>query len=231
MPDILITDDEKEIVRLLKIYLETDGITVLEANDGAQALETIERHDIDLAPVDIMMPKSDGYTVIKKIRQREKYNPVMMISAKITLSDRELGIVLGADDNITKPFEPLEVAAKGRAQLRRLNASTLRHNPKSTITVGDMHLNLDECTFEHNGEVTGLTKAEFKVLELLMSQPKRVFTKEQIHESAWYDSGAVDDKTIHVIISRLRDKVGAAHIKTIPHCKRGAFFCLLLICC
>ena len=215
MPNILIADDEKEIVRLLKIYLETDGVTVWDANDGAQALEIIERHDIDLALVDIMMPKIDGYTVIKKIRQREKYIPVMVISAKITLSDRVLGIDLGADDYITKPFEPLEVAAKVRAQLRRLNASAVQDNSKSTITVGDMNLHLDECTFEHNGEVTGLTKAEFKVLELLMSQPKRVFTKEQIYESAWCDSGAVDDNTIHVIISRLRDKVGAKHIKTI----------------
>lgn len=215
MPNILIADDEKEIVRLLKIYLETDGVTVWEANDGAQALEIIERRDIDLVLVDIMMPKIDGYTVIKKIRQREKYIPVMVISAKITLSDRVLGIDLGADDYITKPFEPLEVAAKVRAQLRRLNASALRENPKSSITVGDMTLNLDECTFERNGEVTELTKAEFKVLELLMSQPKRVFTKEQIYESAWCDSGAVDDNTIHVIISRLRDKVGAKHIKTI----------------
>ncbi|MBQ5544885.1 MAG: response regulator [Clostridia bacterium] len=101
MPNILIADDEKEIVRLLKIYLETDGITVLEANDGEQALEIIEHHDIDLALVDIMMPKIDGYTVIKKIRQREKYIPVMVISAKITLSDRVLGIDLGADDYIT----------------------------------------------------------------------------------------------------------------------------------
>ena len=215
MPDILIADDEKEIVRLLKIYLETDGVTVLEANDGAQALEIIENHDIDLALVDIMMPKIDGYTVIKRVRQREKYIPVMVISAKITLSDRVLGIDLGADDYITKPFEPLEVAAKVRAQLRRLNASAVQYNSRSTITVGDMKLYLDECTFEHNGEVTGLTKAEFKVLELLMSQPKRVFTKEQIYESAWYDSDAVDNNTIHVIISRLRDKVGAAHIKTI----------------
>ena len=116
---------------------------------------------------------------------------------------------------LSLPDLPLEVAAKVRAQLRRLNAAAVQDNPKSRITVGNMNMNLDECTFEHDGEVTGLTKAEFKVLELLMSQPKRVFTKEQIYESAWYDSGAVDDNTIHVIISRLRDKVGAKHIKTI----------------
>ena len=215
MSNILIADDEKEIIKLLKIYLETDGVTVLEANDGAQALDILEKNDIDLALVDIMMPKIDGYQVIKKIRQQEKYIPVMVISAKITLSDRVLGIDLGADDYITKPFEPLEVAAKVKAQLRRLNATTPQAPTKSLITVGDMSLDLDECTFIRGDEVTELTKAEFKVLELLMSQPKRVFTKDQIYESAWYGDGAVDDNTIRVIISRLRDKVGAEHIKTV----------------
>lgn len=106
MPKILIADDEKEIVKLLKIYLETDGVTVLEANDGTQALDILEHNEIDLAIVDIMMPKIDGYQVIKHIRQKEKYIPVMVISAKVTLSDRVLGIDLGADDYITKPFEP-----------------------------------------------------------------------------------------------------------------------------
>ena len=213
MPNILIADDEKEIVRLLKIYLASDEITVYEANNGAQALEIIKNTEIDLALVDIMMPKIDGYQLIKAIREREGYIPVMVISAKVTLSDRVLGIDLGADDYITKPFEPLEVAAKVRAQLRRLNVT--HTESKNVITAGEMQLDLDKCIFTKNGEVTELTKAEFKVLELLMSQPKRVFTKEQIYETAWYDDGAVDDNTIRVIISRLRDKIGSEHIKTI----------------
>lgn len=215
MPNILIADDEKEIVKLLRIYLESDGVNVLEANDGQQALDILEKNEIDLALVDIMMPKIDGYQVIKAIRAREKYIPVMVISAKVTLSDRVLGIDIGADDYITKPFEPLEVAAKVRAQLRRLNTSSARTAEKRTIEVGNTVLDLDECTATVNGDVIELTKAEFRVLELLMSQPKRVFTKEQIYESAWYDDGAVDDNTIRVIISRLRDKIGAEHIKTI----------------
>lgn len=215
MPNILIADDEKEIVRLLKIYLETDDIKVLEAYDGQQALELIQCNDVDLAIVDIMMPKVDGYQVIKKIRERRNYVPIMVISARITLSDRVLGIDLGADDYITKPFEPLEVAAKVRAQLRRLNLAVPQKSEAHAITVGDISLDLAECTAHKNGETIELTKAEFKVLELLMGSPKRVFTKEQIYESAWYDSGAVDDNTIRVIISRLRDKIGAEHIKTI----------------
>lgn len=215
MTKILIADDEKEIIKLLKIYLETENITVLEANDGQQALEILENNEIDLAIVDIMMPKIDGYQVIKEIRKHEKYIPIMVISAKVTLSDRVLGIDLGADDYITKPFEPLEVAAKVKAQLRRLNVTTAAPVSKNVIAVGNMQLDLDECIFTKNGETTELTKAEFKVLELMMNQPKRVFTKEQIYESAWYSDSAVDDNTIRVIISRLRDKIGAEHIKTI----------------
>ena len=215
MPNILIADDEKEIVKLLKIYLETDENTVFEANDGAQAMEILKGVSIDLAIVDIMMPKIDGYQLIKYIRQQEKYIPVMVISAKVTLSDRVLGIDLGADDYITKPFEPLEISAKVKAQLRRLNQTAPQKQQDSIITVGNISLNLTECIVVRNDETIELTKAEFKVLELLMSQPKRVFTKEQIYESAWYDDGAVDDNTIRVIISRLRDKIGSEHIKTI----------------
>ena len=215
MPNILIADDEQEIVKLLRIYLETDDMIIFEANDGAMALDILENNNIDLALVDIMMPKIDGYKVIKKIRGQRKYIPVLIISAKITLSERVLGIDIGADDYITKPFEPLEVAAKVKAQLRRLNETAPLAQSKNIINVGNMSLDLDECIFTRNGERTELTKAEFKVLELIMSQPKRVFTKEQIYESAWYDDGVVDDNAIRVIISRLRDKVGADHIKTI----------------
>ena len=215
MAKILIADDEKEIVRLLKIYLETDDVIVLEANDGIQALEIVENNQIELALVDIMMPKMDGYQLIKKIRQKNEYIPIMVISAKVTLSDRVLGIDLGADDYITKPFEPLEVAAKVKAQLRRLNATSAKAKISSSITAGDITLDIDECRISKEGESIELTKAELNVLELLMSQPKRVFTKEQIYESAWYSDTAADDNTIRVIISRLRDKVGAEHIKTI----------------
>ena len=212
MPNILIADDEKEIIRLLKIYL--NDYNVLEANDGQQALAILNSEQVDLAIVDIMMPKVDGYQLITEIRKKSRYIPVITISAKVTLSDRILGIDLGADDYITKPFEPLEVQAKVRAQLRRLSASDTAAKSE-TITVGDVTLNISECTVTKDGETVELTKNEFKVLELLMGNPRRVFTKEQIYESAWYDADAVDDNTIRVIISRLRDKVGGEHIKTI----------------
>ena len=215
MPKILIADDEKEIIRLLRMYLEADDITVLEACDGRRAMEVIRDNEIDLALVDIMMPKMDGYQVIRQIRQREKYIPVMVISARVTLSDRVLGMDVGADDYITKPFEPLEVAARVRAQLRRLNAAARQARPQKVIAAGGLTLDLDECTITRGGSCIDLTKAEFKVLQLLMGQPRRVFTKDQIYEFAWYNEGAVDDNAIRVIISRLRDKIGAEHIKTI----------------
>ena len=158
MPKILIADDEKEIVRLLRMYLESDDITVLEAGDGQQAVDIVRDNHIDLVLVDIMMPKMDGYQVIKQIRQQGKYIPVMVISAKVTLSDRVLGMDIGADDYITKPFEPLEVAAKVRAQLRRLNAAVQQVQPKNMITVGSLTLDLDECTFIKDDSATELTK-------------------------------------------------------------------------
>ena len=214
MANILIADDEKEIVRLLRMYIEANDNIVFEANDGQEALRILDKENIDLAIVDIMMPKKNGYEIIKEIR-KERYIPILVISAKVELSDRVFGMDLGADDYITKPFEPLEVAAKVRAHLRRAGAQAAVTEEVENIKVGNMLLNCDECVVINNGVTKELTKAEFKVLELFMKHPKRVFTKEQIYEYAWGDDYVVDDNTIRVIISRLRDKVGNDTIKTI----------------
>lgn len=215
MLNLLIADDEKEIIRLLKVYLDANEYNVLEANDGAQALYVLNSAPVDIAVVDIMMPKVDGYRLIKKIRERkDKYIPVIIISAKVGLSDRIFGMDIGADDYVTKPFEPLEVIAKINVQKRRLNMTSPASASK-VITVGGVTLDIAECCVKKGDTVTALTKAELKVLELMMRQPRRVFTKEQIYETGWYDQETVDDNTIRVIISRLRDKVGAEHIKTI----------------
>lgn len=183
-------------------------------------LEMIESVSIDLALVDIMMPKMDGYELIRSIRKiAGKYIPIMVISAKVGLSDRILGMEIGADDYITKPFEPLEVVAKVKAQVRRLDTSAVKIDEPNfcnhQLKVKDVTLNLFECVVAVNDKEISLTKAEFLVLELLMRQPKRVFTKEQIYQAAWYEQEMADDNTIRVIISRLRDKVGSEHIKTI----------------
>ena len=214
MANILIADDEKEIVRLLRMYIEANDHIVFEANDGQEALQILDRENIDLAIVDIMMPKKNGYEIIKEIR-KGRYIPILVISAKVELSDRVFGMDLGADDYITKPFEPLEVAAKVRAHLRRAGVQTVVVEEKNVIEVGNLLLNCDECVITRDGVARELTKAEYKVLELFMKQPKRVFTKEQIYEYAWGDDYVVDDNTIRVIISRLRDKVGNDTIKTI----------------
>ncbi|MBE5779540.1 MAG: response regulator transcription factor [Clostridiales bacterium] len=212
MPNVLIADDEKEIVRLLKIYLESEHFTIFEAYNGADAYDILQKENIDLAIVDIMMPLIDGYELIRKIR-KGKYIPILVISAKTQLSDRILGIDLGADDYIVKPFEPLEVAAKVKAHMRRVTAQ--RPACDNRLTAGGLTLDRNACTLIKDGNQIDLTKAEFKVLELLMEQPGRVFTKEQIYEHAWFNEGAVDDNTIRVVISRLRDKAGAGCIKTI----------------
>ena len=214
MAKILIADDEKEIVRLLKIYIEANDNQVFEANDGETALQILTEEDIDLAIVDIMMPGKNGYEIIKDVR-KGRYIPILVISAKVELSDRILGIDLGADDYITKPFEALEVAAKVRAHLRRVGAQEVIEKEENQLVVGSVTLDCDKCQVTKDENIYELTKTEYKVLQLFMSQPGRVFTKEQIYEYAWGDDYAVDDNTIRVVISHLRDKIGSDYIKTI----------------
>jgi DNA-binding response OmpR family regulator len=213
MANILIADDEKEIIKLLRIYLEKDGVKVFEAYDGEMAFLILKNYPIDLAIVDINMPRMNGYELIKKVRTTMDI-PIMVISAKVGLSDRVLGLDLGADDYITKPFEPLEVAAKVKARLRRMSPD-LSRGEAPIITVGDLALNVSECRLDRNGEAADLTKVEFLVLKMFMESPGRVFTKEQVYENGWGNENAVDDNTIRVIISRLRDKIGEDKITTI----------------
>ena len=156
----------------------------------------------------------NSHLLFKYIR-KENNIPVLVISAKVELSDRVFGIDLGADDYITKPFEPLEVAAKVRAHLRRMGIQKDSQQEKHRIEVGSLILDCDGCVVINNGNTYDLTKVEYRVLELFMKHPKRVFTKEQIYEYAWENEYVVDDNTIRVIISRLRDKIGNDTIKTI----------------
>lgn len=213
MTNILIADDEKEIIQLLRLYLENKDTNIYEAYDGEMAWMILREYPIDLALVDIMMPKMNGYELIKKVSEGINV-PIMVISAKGELSDRILGLDLGADDYITKPFEPLEVAAKVKARLRRLSADT-GEKQNNSCKVRDLTLHMDECTLEKNGEIIILTKIEFLIVQLFMSHPGRVYTKEQIYNTAWGEDYAVDDNTIRVAISKLRDKIGTDYIRTI----------------
>jgi len=219
MNNILITDDEKDIIKLLRLYLENDDVTIYEAYDGVMAYKILKNTHIDLALVDIMMPYMNGFELIKKIRQELDIS-IMIISAKVETTDRIFGLDLGADDYITKPFDPLEVAARVRARLRSKNLTGFgktesRVQENSVISVRNLSLNLDECLLYMDGVAIILTSVEYKILKLFIENPGRVFTKEQIYETGWGEHFAVDDNTIRVSISKLRDKVGASNITTI----------------
>ena len=206
--NVLIIDDEKEIVQLLEFYFKND-FRVFKAYNGVEGVEVIKNNEIDLVIVDIMMPLMDGYTFVKTVRQY-KNMPIIIISAKNEDCEKIKGLDLGCDDYVTKPFNPLEILARGNAQLRRyyaLNNKNLDTGKANDIVVGDIRLNRDKfCIIKGNKEIP-LTSTEYKILELLMSNTKKVFTKKNIFESVWNEQYIYDDNAIMVHISKLRDKL------------------------
>lgn len=210
MANILIADDEKEIIILLKLYLENDNVKVFEACDGESAYRILQEQRIDLALVDIMMPNMNGLELIKKVRL-DMDIPIMILSARTELNDRVLGLDIGADDYITKPFEPLEVAAKVRSSLRRV----AKAEDVDELQVSHLLLDMKACMLYVNDTEIPLTKGEYLVLKLFMKSPGRVFTKEQIYEAGWGYEYAVDDNTIRVMMNRLRAKVGEGMIQNV----------------
>ena len=213
--NVLIADDEKEIISVLRLFLEKENINVYEAYDGEMAYMVMQHYDIDLAIIDIMMPRMNGYELLKKIR-KEYEIPVMLLSAKIQLDDKVLGLELGADDYITKPFEPLEVTARVKAHLRRESKKLpSQEDDEDIIRHKDMALDIGRCQLTVNGQTVDLTRTELALMEMFIKSPGRVFTREQIFERGWGDTIVVDDNTIRVTISRLRDKIGSDRIKTI----------------
>lgn len=213
--NVLIADDEKEIISVLRLFLEKENITVYEAYDGEMAHLIMQRFDIDLAIIDIMMPRMNGYELLKKIRAEFEI-PVMIISAKVQLDDKVIGLELGADDYITKPFEPLEVVARVKAHLRRQNKVLAENKAQENIiTYKDLSLDINRCQLKIEDRVIDLTKIELALMDMFICSPGRVFTKEQIYQRGWEDAYVADDNTIRVTISRLRDKIGGDRIKTI----------------
>ena len=208
MYKILIAEDESDIIELLRLYLENAGFIVIGAADGVEALKIIESEHIDLAIFDIMMPRLDGYQLIRKVRENHNF-PIMVLSAKNQDSDKILGLDLGADDYLTKPFNPLEIVARVKSALRRfyqLNDNTQEQN-SGIIRVGEITLNLVSMSADRNGEEILLTPTEFKILSLLMQNPGRVFTRTQIYESVMGEYYESDDNTIMVHISKIREKI------------------------
>ncbi len=207
---VLVADDEKEITEILRLYLENAGLDVMEVCNGAEALKAVKSDEsrIDIAIVDIMMPEMDGYTLVKKIRETHNI-PIIILSARTDDSGKILGLDLGADDYITKPFNPLEVAARVQAHLRRFYRLNAAERPEENrISAGGLTLDKSSCTLNAEGSEIALTAVEYKILQLLMEHPGRVFTKSQIYEHVWgngfYES---DDNTVMVHISKLREKI------------------------
>lgn len=216
---ILVADDEKEIRDLLRLYLENEKYNVIEAKDGKQALDMLRSNKVDLCLLDIMMPNIDGYHVLQELR-KESNMPVIILSAKDADSEKILGLNLGADDYISKPFNPLEAIARVNSNIRRFYklGATGSVKVKEKLKVRELELDTDACVLKKNGKVVELTSVEYRIMELLMSHPGKVYTKQQIYEAGWEDDFVVADNNIMVCISKLRSKLSedqTEYIKTI----------------
>lgn len=198
---ILIAEDDSDIRGLLRLYLESEGYRVLEAEDGAQALTLAREETPDMAILDVMMPKLNGYELTRALRKFSDI-PILILSAKSQDNDKILGLNLGADDYIAKPFNPVEIAARVKAQLRR----SAREN-SAVLTVGDLSLDTASFQLTKGGQTISLTPMEYKILALLMRSPGRIFTKIQLYEGAVGTYFEGDDNTMMVHISKLREKI------------------------
>ena len=206
MYNILICDDERDIVNALKIYLADPNYTLFEAHTGAEALDILDREDIHLVLLDIMMPEMDGITALAKLRQVSNV-PVILLTAKSEDTDKILGLNVGADDYVTKPFNPVEVAARVRSQLRRyfqLGGGTVR---PEVLTLGGIQLDDREKAVTVDGDTVSLTPTEYDVLKLLMEHPGQVFSPREIYRRVWRDAPFGSENTVAVHIRHLREKI------------------------
>lgn len=220
---ILIADDETEIRDLLRLYLENSGYDVLEAADGLEALAILEKEHVDLAVLDVMMPRMNGIHVLKKLRETNNI-PVLVLSAKDTDADKILGLDLGADDYLTKPFNPLEAVARINSNIRRfysLGAGSRTGNSTDEIlklNVKDLELNTESCILYRGEEKIELSSIEYRIMHLFMGHPGKVFTKGQIFQAGWQEEYMGDDNNVMVCISKLRGKLsddGSKYIRTV----------------
>ena len=207
---ILVAEDDKDIAEVIKLYLENEGYQVITAGDGIIAYEELQKQKFDLAIVDIMLPRMNGYDLIKKIRETNNI-PIIILSAKNLDSDKILGLDLGADDYLTKPFNPLELIARIKSNLRRYynlgNQGGKEEEEGRMLKVGELVLNEDTVTLTKNDAVIAITPTEYKMLRLFMSSPGKVFTKMQIYQAVNGECYVNDDNTLMVHISNLRDKI------------------------
>lgn len=209
---ILVVDDEREIVELLTIYLRKEGYNVVKAYDGVQALKKIQEHnDIALIILDIMMPKKDGLSVVKELRDNHIELPILLLSAKGSDKDKIIGLTSGSDDYVVKPFHPLEVMARVKLLLKRYDTKSTNNDLQKTVEIGTLTIHKDSHeVIASNGELVNLTVLEFGILYLLASQPNQIFSIEEIFEHVWEEEPVVSAKTVMVHISHLRDKLEKA---------------------
>jgi len=204
---VLIVDDEKEISDLIEIYLKNDGYNVLKACNGLEAIKILEENEVHLIILDIMMPEMDGIQACMNIRE-EKNMPIIMLSAKSQDMDKIIGLSTGADDYVTKPFNPLELMARVKSQLRRytmLNAPD--HKKKDAIEIGNITINTATHEVFVDGKEVKLTPKEFDILELLARNRGIVFSTQKIFESVWREDYLESDNTVMVHIRKIREKI------------------------
>ncbi len=209
MYNILVCDDERDIVAALKIYLSGGDYRVFEAYNGAEAVETVRKNDIHLILMDIMMPELDGIAATAAIR-RESNAPIILLTAKSESSDKVLGLNVGADDYVTKPFDPVEVLARVKSQLRRytmLGAKTESAPASGVYTVGGVTLDEAAKTVTVDGEGVSLTPLEFRILHLLIKSPGRIYSSAQIYELVWNEDSLGTETSVAVHIRHLRQKI------------------------
>ena len=206
--NILICDDDKDIAEAISIYLQNEGYTTLAAYNGRQALSMLEQNEIHLIIMDVMMPEMDGLRATMEIR-KERNIPIIMLSAKSEDTDKILGLNMGADDYITKPFNPLELIARVKSQLRRytLLGSQPASNSGKTYYIGGLILDDENKTVTVDGEDVHLTPLEYKILFLLINNPGRVFSIDEIYERVWGEDSVGGGSTVTVHIRRIREKI------------------------
>ena len=208
MYNILVCDDEKDIVAALKIYLEAEGYSVVTAYNGMEALECVQRNEIHLAVMDIMMPVMDGITAMIKLREKTNI-PVILLTAKGEDTDKVLGLNVGADDYVTKPFNPIELLARVRSQLRRyvqLGGNTVSNN-QSEIQIGGVKIDDRSKQVFVEGENISFTPTEYEILKLLMQRAGEVLSPKQIYESVWNELPCGAENTVAVHIRHIREKI------------------------
>ena len=206
--NILVVDDEKEIADVVELYLQNDQYKVFKFYNGQDALDCINNMKIDLAILDIMLPDIDGFQILKQIRQKYTF-PVIMLTAKTEYMDKITGLTLGADDYIPKPFNPLELVARVKAQLRRYTqlGSTIDKSNQAVYAVGGLSIDDEQKEVTVDGEPVRLTPIEYNILLLLVKNQGKVFSIDQIYESIWNEDAIGVDNTVAVHIRHIREKI------------------------